>query len=585
MAMRYFQTANSLAHGANALVHIAAAVMDPTALSTLSGAANGWLALKEALNLETDTLQKLYCDTEGELQERLEKPDFHVGQKDRAALPQMLIDVRPDLSDLVAGDLNADTILSRMSDSLATDRYELKEAFVHWVKPVLDGLLNNKDFHVELTPQINQAILSRLSQQTELLRTIETMVKQLADQDAALKKTAEREGFIRAISAAYLPDAPQDIDQALRDILAALKDAAAADQRGDLPTNLGDAVNHTLQIARNYRRNAQFQNAITEIENRESDLEQQEREMREEFIAKRLILLDEKSLNARLSNNVKLAAECEIDRISLEKGNATPHNIALRAIDLGKHYERHGIGFDGLLAKALLEIALDRAGPEDEPDAILGELANATRRLGERSTSPELLIEAVALLQQHEKMVPRILLAKDWAATQYTLGVALQTLGDRQSGKDAIARLKEAVTAYQNALEVYTQDSAPMDWAATQYTLGIALETLGARQSGKEGVAPLEEAISAYQNALEVWTKDSAPMQWAMTQENMAFVYLVRATFFDGAQEQTKADLEQAMFHVDAALGVYDPADSPHDHETATALRERILSALQEKSA
>lgn len=74
-------------------------------------------------------------------------------------------------------------------------------------------------------------------------------------------------------------------------------------------------------------------------------------------------------------------------------------------------------------------------------------------------------------------------------------------------------------------------------------------------------------------------------MQWAMTQENMAFVYLVRATFFDGAQEQTKADLEQAMFHVDAALGVYDPADSPHDHETATALRERILSALQEKSA
>ena len=49
--MRYFQTANSLAHGANALVHIAAAVTDPTALSTLSDAANGWLALKEALNL------------------------------------------------------------------------------------------------------------------------------------------------------------------------------------------------------------------------------------------------------------------------------------------------------------------------------------------------------------------------------------------------------------------------------------------------------------------------------------------------------------------------------------------------------
>ena len=124
-----------------------------------------------------------------------------------------------------------------------------------------------------------------------------------------------------------------------------------------------------------------------------------------------------------------------------------------------------------------------------------------------------------------------------------------------------------------------------MDWARAQNNLGAALRTLGERQSGEDAIARLKEAISAYQNALEVWTKDSAPMQWAMTQENMAFVYLVRATFFDGAQEQTKADLEQAMFHVDAALGVYDPADSPHDHETATALRERILSALQEKSA
>ena len=186
-----------------------------------------------------------------------------MGETDRAALPQMLIDVRPDLSGLVACDLNADIILSRMIKSLGDQPYERKEAFENWVKPVLTNLLNNKDLHDELTTQINQAILSRLSEQTELLKTIEAMVKQLADQDAALKKTAEREGFICAISLAYLPDAPQDIDQALRDILAALQKAAAADQRGDLPSNLGDAVHKTLQLARSYRQNAQFQNAIT----------------------------------------------------------------------------------------------------------------------------------------------------------------------------------------------------------------------------------------------------------------------------------------------------------------------------------
>ena len=75
-------------------------------------------------------------------------------------------------------------------------------------------------------------------------------------------------------------------------------------------------------------------------------------------------------------------------------------------------------------------------------------------------------------------------------------------------------------------------------------------------------------------------------MDWAETQENMAIVYKVRAAVFDRAekQEKAKADLEQALFHVDAALGVFDPAHSPYNHEKATTLRERILSALQKES-
>ena len=144
MAMRYFQTANSLAHGANALVHIAAAVTDPTALSTLSGAANGWLALKEALNLETDGVKSLYRDTERQLQARLKTPDFHMGETDRAALPQMLIDVRPDLSGLVAGDLNADIILSRMIKSLGDQPYERKRHLKIGSNPFLKAFSTTK---------------------------------------------------------------------------------------------------------------------------------------------------------------------------------------------------------------------------------------------------------------------------------------------------------------------------------------------------------------------------------------------------------------------------------------------------------
>ena len=67
-----------------------------------------------------------------------------------------------------------------------------------------------------------------------------------------------------------------------------------------------------------------------------------------------------------------------------------------------------------------------------------------------------------------------------------------------------------------------------------------------------------------------------------MTQENMAIVYVERAAFFDGEQDQTKAkaDLEQAVFHVDTALSVYYPVHTPYNHDTAAALRERIQNAL-----
>ena len=65
----------------------------------------------------------------------------------------------------------------------------------------------------------------------------------------------------------------------------------------------------------------------------------------------------------------------------------------------------------------------------------------------------------------------------DWATTQNNLGIALSTLGERESGT---ARLEEAVTAYRAALEEWTRERVPLDWAATQNNLGIALSTLGA---------------------------------------------------------------------------------------------------------
>ena len=73
----------------------------------------------------------------------------------------------------------------------------------------------------------------------------------------------------------------------------------------------------------------------------------------------------------------------------------------------------------------------------------------------------------------------------DWAATQNNLGVALTTLGERESGTE---RLEQAVAAYTEALKEYTRERVPLDWAATQNNLGAALTTLG--RAGERDRAP-----------------------------------------------------------------------------------------------
>ena len=86
------------------------------------------------------------------------------------------------------------------------------------------------------------------------------------------------------------------------------------------------------------------------------------------------------------------------------------------------------------------------------------------------------------------------------------LGIALQTLGERESGT---ARLEEAVAAYRAALEERTRARVPLQWAMTQMNLGNALWTLGERESG---TARLEEAVAAYRAALEERTRARVPL-------------------------------------------------------------------------
>ena len=155
------------------------------------------------------------------------------------------------------------------------------------------------------------------------------------------------------------------------------------------------------------------------------------------------------------------------------------------------------------------------------------------------------LVEAFGLYRQCLALTSRESAPLDWAATQNNLGIALETLGERDSGT---AQLTEAIAAFREALQEYTRARVPLDWAKTQMNLGNALFRVGERESG---TARLTEAIAAFREALNEQTRARVPLDWAMTQMNLG-----NALFRLGEREGGTATLTKAVDAYREALKV-----------------------------
>ncbi len=71
------------------------------------------------------------------------------------------------------------------------------------------------------------------------------------------------------------------------------------------------------------------------------------------------------------------------------------------------------------------------------------------------------------------------------------------------------------MTAYEDALTVWTKQAAPMDWASDpEQSRQPPCEALGERAQDD---ALLRDAVTAHEDALTVRTKEAAPMDWATT--------------------------------------------------------------------
>jgi CHAT domain-containing protein len=156
----------------------------------------------------------------------------------------------------------------------------------------------------------------------------------------------------------------------------------------------------------------------------------------------------------------------------------------------------------------------------------------------------------------------------DWAMTQNNLGLAYS---DRIQGEKA-DNLELAIDCYQNALQEFTRDRFPIDWAMTQNNLGAAYWE---RIQG-EKADNLEVAIDCYQKALQEFTRDRFPIDWARTQNNLGTAYS------DRIQGEKADNLEVAIDCYQGALQVRTRQALPQDHaDTAFNLGLAYVNAKQ----
>ncbi|MBF2008912.1 MAG: tetratricopeptide repeat protein [Chlorogloeopsis fritschii C42_A2020_084] len=108
----------------------------------------------------------------------------------------------------------------------------------------------------------------------------------------------------------------------------------------------------------------------------------------------------------------------------------------------------------------------------------------------------------------------------DWAAIQNNLAGAYR---NRIKGERA-ENLEMAIVTCQEALKIRTFEAFPIDWAMTQNSLGSAYSY---RIRG-ERAENLETAINCFQEALKVYSFDAFPYEWAATQNSLAHAYSER---------------------------------------------------------
>lgn len=157
----------------------------------------------------------------------------------------------------------------------------------------------------------------------------------------------------------------------------------------------------------------------------------------------------------------------------------------------------------------------------------------------------------------------------EWAATKESLGAVLATLG--QARGDA-ALIEQAIDAFNNALEVGSQDDTPLDWAVRQNNLGLALQALGREQQDSKS---FKRSVDAFTNALTAWTREQAPQQWALAMHHLGTTFYLQGESLKGNRSLQKSDVAYKN-----ALTEFNADNDPLEYAISYANRGAVLQSL-----
>jgi tetratricopeptide (TPR) repeat protein len=225
------------------------------------------------------------------------------------------------------------------------------------------------------------------------------------------------------------------------------------------------------------------------------------------------------------------------------------------------------------------------------PLAQAGYLANQATELHEHGRlvgDNKAIADAVALLDRAISLAPRDIAPDHWSHYQNLLGIALLTLGSRETMPETV---EASLRAFRCALSERSVTKSPLDWAIVQHNVANALSELGER-SGESSF--LHDAVAAHRLALSAMTRDNHASQWAVAHRNLASVLRKLGERGTGSKflEEALTAYRQALLeqsHRVAPLewastqeGIGTTLLSLGDRERGTRRYEEALTAFQE---